>query len=103
MRVDETANGKEVELSPGEEFQIVLPETRTAGYRWKLKGAAEPACTLIEESAQSSSGAVGGSGARAWRMRAPDSGGCAVELEYGRSWEPPARTFTLKVRVRHVP
>jgi predicted secreted protein len=104
MRFDETASGSEAELSPGEEFEIVLPETRTAGYRWSLNPGAELACPLLEESAQRSPGAAGGSGTRTWRFRAPVAGTCTVEFLYRRSWEDrPARTFTLKIRVRPAP
>ena len=44
MRYDESANGTEVEVAAGEEFELSLPETRTAGYRWTLKSGGDPAC-----------------------------------------------------------
>ena len=102
MQYDETANGREIELAPGEEFDLVLPETATAGYRWTVKSLSALDCPLLESS-YSASGKIGGAGTRLWRFRAPASGNCAVMLEYRRSWETstePARTFTLKVRVR---
>ncbi|MBZ5681317.1 MAG: protease inhibitor I42 family protein [Acidobacteriia bacterium] len=103
MQFDESANGREVELVAGEEFELSLPETPTAGYRWTLKGSGEPACSLVHESFQPATGKVGGSGTHSWRFRAVAPGNCLLALEYKRSWEArsePARTFTLKVRVR---
>jgi len=103
MPYDETANASEVEIGVGEEFEISLAETRTAGYRWSLKSGEESVCSLLTESAQPTTGAVGGSGRRLWRFRAAATGICFLEFEYRRSWETssePARTFALKVRVR---
>ncbi|PYX31158.1 MAG: hypothetical protein DMG77_07725 [Acidobacteria bacterium] len=103
MRYDESANGTEVEVAAGEEFELSLPETRTAGYRWTLKSGGDPACALLNESSQSPPGQVGGSGTHSWRFRASTPGVCSIALEYKRSWEDssqPARTYTLKLRVR---
>jgi inhibitor of cysteine peptidase len=103
MRFDETAHGSDVGVSAGEEFELSLPETPTAGYRWTLKSSGEPACALLDESFHPAAGKVGGSGTHSWRFRAAAPGTCSLGLEYKRSWESgsePARTFTLKVRVR---
>jgi inhibitor of cysteine peptidase len=103
MQFDESANGREVELSPGEEFDLSLPETPTAGYRWKLKSEGELACSMLSESSHAAVGKVGGSGTHLWRFRAPSSGTCSIVLEHRRSWETGSgqvRTFTLKVRIR---
>jgi len=102
MQYDERANGSEVEVSAGEEFDLSLPETPTAGYRWTLKNGSQPDCPMLESS-QSGTAKVGGVGTHSWRFRAPASGTCSVVMEYKRSWEAgpePARTFTMKVRVR---
>ena len=103
MQFDETANGSNVEISPGEEFEVSLNETRTAGYRWTLKSSVEPSCVLVGESFQPASGQTGGSGTHVWRFRTAAPGNCSLTLEYGRSWEStsePARTFGMRVRVR---
>ena len=99
MPYDEKADGTEIEVSPGEEFDLALPETPTAGYRW-VKKDSEPTCPVIEDS-RATTAKTGGTGTHSWRFRAPASGSCSVQLEYKRSWETkPARTFNLKVRVR---
>jgi predicted secreted protein len=102
MQFDESANGSEVEVSAGEEFDISLPGTPTAGYRWFLKSAGGAECAPLESS-QAGTEKIGGTGTDLWHFRAPASGTCSIVLEYRRSWETssePARTFTLKVRVR---
>lgn len=99
MQYDEKADGTEIDLSPGEEFDLALPETPTAGYRWSLNESAST-CPLMEDS-RAATGKTGGTGTHSWRFRAPSSGACSVQLDYKRSWETkPARTFDLKVRVR---
>jgi inhibitor of cysteine peptidase len=102
MQFDESANGSQVEVSAGEEFDLSLPETPTAGYRWILMSGGGAECAPLESS-HAGVGKIGGAGTHLWHFRAPASGTCSVVLEYKRSWETssqPARTFTLKVRVR---
>ena len=103
MRYDESANGKEVEVRVSEEFEIALPETRTAGYRWMVAGKGGPHCELLEDKTQPNTAGVGGSGTHVWRFRAISPGTSEVELHYARSWEEtpgPAKTFRLNVYVR---
>jgi predicted secreted protein len=103
MRFDETANRSAVEVPTGEEFDLSLPETQTAGYRWTLKNSGEPTCRLLRESFQPASGKTGGSGTHTWRFRGGASGTCSLALEYGRNWESnaePTRTFGMTVRVQ---
>ncbi len=102
MRYDDNANGNEIEVGVGQEFEVVLGETRTAGFRWTLKSMGEPACTLIRDGADPNIGAVGGSGKHTWRFCAAQPGAGRIEIAYGRSWKvdaEPERTFLLKVRV----
>lgn len=102
MQFDENANGSEVEVSAGEEFDISLPGTPTAGYGWFLKSTGGAECAPIESS-HAATGKIGGTGTDLWHFHAPASGTCSIVLEYRRSWETssePARTFRLKVRVR---
>jgi len=102
MQYDESTNGREVEVTAGEELDLALPETPTAGYRWRLKSGGDCECSLLGSSFAGTE-KLGGAGTHFWRFRAPASGTCSIVLEYRRSWETssePARTFTLKVRVR---
>jgi predicted secreted protein len=102
MRYDEHANGRQIDVKLNEEFEISLPEVRTAGYRWVTKRAGAPVCQLLGETTQPNLLGVGGSGQRVWQLRAIAAGTGEIEFLYRRPWEgseEPARTFALKVRV----
>ena len=100
MQYDERANGKTIQLQLNAEFQIVLPETRTAGYRWSVIHKGEPICELLEERSEVGS-AVGGSGTHVWRFRSTSSGTATIQFEYGRSWNAePEKNFVMEVQVR---
>ena len=102
MQYEERSNGQEIVTQRGEEFEISLSETRTAGYHWVVTGRGEPELELLSETTTSNAGAVGGSGHHLWRFRAASPGEAKLRFEYSRPWEKsakPARTFTLKVRV----
>ena len=102
MLFNESANNQVVKVRANDAFEIVLPEIRTAGYRWTLQAGAEPICRLLEETAQPNPG-IGGTGKHSWKFRAASPGECEIELHYTRPWESssePAKTFRLKVQVR---
>ncbi len=101
MRLDETADGKEVRLRVGEELEIALRETRTTGYRWEVVDGGAPACRIVQDSVEPGRGAPGASGLRVWRLRAAQAGAATVALEYRRPFGggEPARRFTLRVVV----
>ena len=103
MQFDESANNQVVTVKANDEFSLVLPEARTAGYRWALKNDHEPACMLLEETSQPNQAGVGGAGHHSWRFRAAAPGACEIQLQYARPWEgssEPAKTFRMKVQVR---
>lgn len=103
MQYDEGANGTEITAHVNEEFEIVLSETRTAGYRWSISESGEPVLQLIQEVSLPNAGAVGGSAQRRWQFRAAAPGETEIKVRYARSWEKPSeptRTFVLKVRVQ---
>ncbi len=103
MPYDEHANGRRIEIGTNEEFEITLPEIRTAGFRWSVVDGGRPVCQLLEEKSQPNTPGVGGSGHHLWKFLAASPGTCEIKLLYGRSWEQssgPAKTFQLNVRVR---
>ena len=104
LRLDESADGREIELSVGQEMELTLGENPTTGYRWKLISAGEPACALVNDAYHPpAEGRPGQGGSRVWLFRAARAGRSLMEVVYGprvsRSDGPPARTFTLRVRV----
>ena len=103
MQFDERANGSEIAVRVGDEFEVVLPEARTSGYRWNIVQKGESALRLVEDNSQPNTAGVGGAGHHRWRFQAIAAGASEIKLQYARSWEEsaePARTFTLKVRVQ---
>ena len=102
MQYDERSNGQEIRAKPGEEFEVALPEIRTAGYRWVTTEKGGSTLELLSQTTVPNTRTVGGSGHHIWRFRATSPGETTLTFEYSRPWEKsekPARTFTLKVRV----
>jgi len=98
----ETANGQHIELAMKDEFEILLPETRTAGYRWSVHKDGGPTCELIAEKSHPNTAGVGGSGTHQWRFRGVSAGAGEIELRYTRPWAgkpEPAKIFRLGIRV----
>lgn len=101
MRVDESASGTEVRLRVGDAVEVVLPERRTAGFRWQVLSPGAPACRLENDKYTAPPGPPGASGEHSWTFRAVQGGADAVALAYGRSFgdAPPVRRFELRVAV----
>lgn len=102
MQYDEHSEGSEIKLALNNEFEVVLPEIRTAGYHWVIAEKGEPMLKLLLETMTPSPAGVGGSGKRLWRFRAVSAGETELKFEYRRPWqesEEPARAFSLKVHV----
>jgi inhibitor of cysteine peptidase len=103
MHYDQQSNGKVISPRVDDEFQIVLPETRTAGYRWTIAQSGDPHCKLLDERSDPTPGTIGGSGSHTWRFKAASSGTGKIQLHYGRAWKntaAPEQTFTMEVQVR---
>ena len=103
MQFDETASGSAVVIPAGEEFDLSLPETQTAGYRWTLKNSGEPTCRLLRESFQPAREKQAEPAHTPGSFELAYLATCSLTLEYGRSWESnaePARTFGMTVRVQ---
>ena len=102
MEYNEQANGQQVEARLKEEFEVVLPEVRTAGYRWNIVEDGQPELQLSENTSQRNAG-IGGAGQHRFHFRAVAAGRCEIKIQYARPWKEPAetaRTFELKVRVQ---
>ncbi len=102
IHLDESYNGREIELRVGEEFEIRLPENRTTGFRWRLASNGEPACVLQSDSFDAPDRTPGRGGSHYWRFQAVQVGLGNIELVYRRSFEQeetPARRFSLRARI----
>jgi len=103
LQIDEHSNGSKIELSTGENFEIILRENPTTGYRWNPSSSGEPACKLLDNSFYIDSGSPGNGGSHSWQFQAVKEGIGKIEFAYQRPWEqvkPPAQSFTLSVHVR---
>jgi inhibitor of cysteine peptidase len=100
---DEGAEGRTVDLKPGEEFELVLPENPTTGHRWRVESAGAPVCAAVDDAYEAPHAAAPGrGGAHRWRFRCERAGTGVVALSLLRTWEkasPGARTFRIEVRV----
>jgi len=97
----EDANGTQVDVSPGAEFTIRLPERPTTGFRWQSVSTGEPTLRLTGDATEAAPG-LGGTGARVLTFLADQPGEGAIELALRRAWQTnadPARRFSLRVRV----
>ncbi len=100
VRIDQSAEGTTVHLAVGDQAQLTLPETRTAGYSWKVVSAESPVFALENAGFQKAPG-VGGTGTHRWMITAKKAGSAELELAYGRSWETEAgKSFAMTILVK---
>ncbi len=98
--LDERSSGTTLRLAVGDQLELTLPETRTAGYSWWMVSSSSPVLAVEDEGFTRAAG-VGGTGVLRWRLTANQAGSATLELSYGRAWEQssPAKTFTLTIEV----
>lgn len=104
MTIDDTFNGRAIDVAPGDDLEIALEEKATAGFRWTLVSGGEPACVPMGDTLESARHPPGAAAIHRWRFRAGAPGTATIRLAYGRRWEPAAAgTFEVHVRVRPTP
>ena len=101
MLLDDSFAGKTVDLPVGQVMELRLAENPTTGFSWVFVSKGEPACAVIGNAYKAPGGPPGQGGAHEWRIEGAQAGECDLALHYRRSFEqaPPARSFTLHVRV----
>lgn len=102
ITVDQSYAGQTIDLPVGQVMELRLSENPTTGFHWVFTATGSPACALSGDSFQPpTSRAPGAGGEHRWDIRGVRPGLCEVSLAYRRSFEsgPPARSFTLHVRV----
>jgi predicted secreted protein len=102
VRFGEDAHGQETSFHKGDLFEILLPETRTTGFKWVVERGGEPVCVLVSELAEAAPGTPGKAGTHLWQFRAVQVGKATIVLHSRRAWEtdaPPGRAFQLQVAV----
>lgn len=103
--LNESDNGKDIDLIAGSTLVVKLPGNPSTGYNWTVVG--DPAPLKLQKSSfarsKTKSGMVGSSGTAIFRLSAGSSGMATLNLVYRRSWEynvAPVKTFTVRVDVR---
>src|SRR5712692_5765948 len=103
LELDETYNGKNVELQISQQFEIRLPEIPTTGFQWKLVSSGEPACVALDNFyEQPQIHSLDSEGKHYWRFQAAHEGLGNIELVYQRPWEQgaaPMQQFRLGVHI----
>jgi len=106
LSITEEASGKEIELAVGESFELVLPENRTTGYKWKEVSSYEPVITFdrvkednVPRTAQGKLTAGGGRPAH-WRGHAIREGTAVLELHCVGPAQQLDKTFKVTIRVK---
>ncbi|PYS79634.1 MAG: hypothetical protein DMF66_02050 [Acidobacteria bacterium] len=99
-QLDESVDGREIELTAGQEFELTLRENPSTGFRWRVTADGSPACALVRDGFRApNEGRPGQGGSHIWQFRAAQAGQGRIEMSYTRTAGEAARTFTLSVRV----
>lgn len=78
----------EVELEPGEIFEVHLPESAaSSGYQWEVTERPAGVELVADEMIPPGTGRPGAAGERRLRFEASDAPSGALVLELRRSWE----------------
>ncbi len=106
VSVDESYNGKTVEIAVGGTLTVTLESNPTTGFQWELASISDQA--VLEKQSNTfetpeDTGMVGSPGKEVWTFRALKKGTSTISMEYGRPWEGGEKgveTFTLNVVIK---
>ena len=101
--VDETFNGRTIDVTVGQTIEVHLSENPTTGFRWQLTSDGGPACAITGDQFIAPAGPPGKGGDHTWKFKAVRPDECDIELGYRRRWESsagPSKTFKIHVKVR---
>jgi inhibitor of cysteine peptidase len=102
LTIDQSYDGRSIDLAVGQAIELRLPENPTTGFSWTVRADGEPACDLAEGPAAPPGTLPGQGREHVWTIRGVDAGTCRIALIYQRSWEatiPPAQEFHIGIRV----
>jgi predicted secreted protein len=89
--LDMNSNGKKIELKVGDEIQIELKATGSAGYAWYFDKLDQDYFKLMSEERKSitpgKGDVVGTPLLRVWKLRAIRAGASLIRMAYYRQWE----------------
>ena len=100
IRFSAADDGKTVEVRNGTEFELVLAENPTTGFRWHVRQDPAPTVALAADKLLPGH-RPGQPGTHVWRWRAQKPGAAEMGLVLGRAFGGGvARTYRLRVQVR---
>lgn len=108
VKLDASANGRQVELQKGQTLVITLESNPTTGFRWEVVELEESILRQMGEpefkvSDPREPPPPGTGGWETFRFQAVNAGQMALKLVYHRPWEEdvePLETFSVQVMVR---
>ncbi|QLY30097.1 protease inhibitor I42 family protein [Nocardia huaxiensis] len=106
VTVDESANGTELQMVPGQRLVVRLKSNPSTGYSWGIQS--EDQSILMQDGEpgyeQDPGPSMPGKGGTAvWAFRAITAGTTTLEMVYARPWEPASdanQKFALTVKVQ---
>jgi inhibitor of cysteine peptidase len=94
--VDESYNGKEIQMATGSILQVGLNSNPTTGFKWELIQISDASVlekvsdkfeTPMIKQKEGSPPIVGAGGKEFWQFKALKKGTAAISMEYSRPWE----------------
>ena len=99
----ETDNGRTIDIRPGEQVQITLPENATTGYRWAIDRYDEEYIEPLATEPRYVAKAVGSGGQVAFIFQGKKIGTGEIVLKHWRHWEGDTSVtarFLLRIHVQ---
>jgi inhibitor of cysteine peptidase len=104
--LNETDNGKQITVKPGDVITLTLNSNPTTGYSWHVMEIDN--AILAQQGdpeykqASGTEGLVGAGGTETFHFKASGAGSVTLKLGYMRPWEsvPPIETFSVQVIVQ---
>jgi inhibitor of cysteine peptidase len=100
LRVDESYNGREITLTVGQEFEVLLPENPLPCFEWRCETNGWPVCELVNEYFEESMRLQGRGGSHVWLFRAREVSSATIDIVYEKQETPEevtSRRFSLHV------
>lgn len=102
VRIDETSNGKTMNIFLGQTLSISLGENPTTGYRWTVEDFKPSLLEQLETIFKAGGSAVGAGGTRIFGFLAKKVGETQLKLEYQRPWAEtakPEKSFSISIKI----
>jgi inhibitor of cysteine peptidase len=102
LTIDQSYDGKSLDLPVGQVIELRLPENPTTGFTWHFDKDGAPACTIARSAFTAGANRPGAGGEHAWDITAVTRGNCEIALVYRRPSDAagaPAQTFRVIVHV----